>query len=224
MTRDDLDLGASLCFLAPGLAHQLANALFRVQGHAELLAGADAEVQRERRAILEGVERAAHPVQLLQWLLGDDAQPPSQAGILMNRLCECLPAPLRERGLRLETRHSSHETPVSVDGTLFTRGLLATLLALLRHAPDGCGGTLQLDLLAQETTCVRVRVQLQPQPSQLPFRIDTAACAGELQDRLAKARIQVSAIATGNALQLVFPAAATPATLCWHSPNLHNPT
>lgn len=219
-----MELGDSLRFLAPGLAHHLGNALFRVQGHAQLLTSGDTEVQRERRAILEAVDRAAHAVQLLHWLLGASAQPPAQAGILLNRLCECLTAPLRERGLRLETRHTSHETPVTVDGTVFCRSLLVALRALLRQAAEGCGGCIQVDLLAQDAVRVQVRLELQPGPAQLPFRIDAAACAQELREMLMAVGVRAAAAPAGRALLLDIPGCREPATLSQPSRALHDPT
>ncbi len=207
MTPNGSAIGEDLAFLAPGILHQLGNALFRVQGHAQLLPAADLDVQRERMAILEAVDRASHTVQLCHWLVGDGATAPVAASGLLVQVAECLRVPLRERGLRLEMDPVATPQPLAVDGALFVRGLLLALRQVVTGAVPGCGGRIRLGLPAAPAPGVAVRLELLPEPAVLPFPWDTGACVTRLIAELGPAGVTAAALPGVQAVLLTVPAA-----------------
>ena len=124
----------TLGFVAPGLAHQLGNALFAVQGHAALLRSQEPEFLRERNGMLAAIERAEQALQVLQFLVGLEGRGPQQPGILLHRLAEMLRVSLREASLALELGHGSRQTPRPVAPAPFCRGVLAAV----RHLTQAC--------------------------------------------------------------------------------------
>jgi len=199
MTRHDAD---SLWLLAPGLLHQLANAMFTVQGHAQVLGNGSTD-PAHRRTILAAAERAGGALQILRWLLGDEHGAELQVGVLLQRLLEPLNVSLREAGLRLELLHSSRESPLCVAAGRFSRTLLALLRQLIAVSPPGSGSTLLLDLCEQTTATAVLRAEIKPPRSALPFPIDLRAASGALATELGD-DATVSVDPTGNCLLLVF--------------------
>lgn len=204
---NDAEQGPCLQFLAPGLVHTLGNALFRAQGRVQLLQARDAGgLQREQREIQDALDRLGQGLQILRWLSGEPGGAPVQAGILLQRLAECLRVTLREHGLLLECLHSARQSPVAVHGGTFYRSVVTATRVLAMQAPEGCGGTLRLDLFAQEADRVLVRVDLLPDPTLLPFPVDADQCAARAQAEIRDCSVVVTPLRGAPALVVAIPA------------------
>lgn len=166
-------------FLAPGLLHQLRNALFAIQGQAQLL---ESGATRQRGEILDGVKRAQAALHVLRYLTEEAG--PMQPGILLPRLLDVLRLPMRERGLSLSLQHTSKETPVRVDARLLADTVVSALRAIAARIPTGFRGGVHIDLCAQSPTSVEVTIELVPDRAQLPFQVDLQSVQQELHAAL----------------------------------------
>ncbi len=200
----------TLGFVAPGLAHQLGNALFAVQGHAALLRSQEPEFLRERNGMLAAIERAEQALQVLQFLLGLEGRGPQQPGILLHRLAEMLRVSLREASLGLELGHGSRETPRPVAPAPFCRAVLSAVRHLAHAVRNAGSGTIRLDLTAQHPGAISVQVEWLPPKGALPFPVDIGTCALAVQREVAAEfpalpvplRVGLAAVPRGAGLQL----------------------
>lgn len=231
-TKDGANQGRSetLGFVAPGLAHQLGNALFAVQGHAALLRSQEPEFLRERNGMLAAVERAEHVLQVLQFLVGLEGRGPVQPGILLHRLAEMLRVSVREASLGLELGHGSRETPRPVAPASFCRGVLAAVRQLTAAVRSAGAGMLRLDLTSQHAGAVCVQVEWHPPKGALPFPVDIANCALAVQRELAAefpgmpvpVKVGLASVPRGAGLLLTVPTVgSTPLPLTQPSDDLH---
>ena len=178
-------LAPLLEFLTPGLLHSLGNHLFAIQGNAQVLGIKEAEIARERRAILEAAGKAQATLDIIRCLSGEELeQGAEQAGMILRRLCDVSGVPLREAGLRCMLTHSSIETPVQVDCSIFTRCLIETLRRIREELPSGFDGNLHIDLRSQGPETLAIGMQIQQDPSLLPFPIDLKAIATRAEEFL----------------------------------------
>ena len=168
-------LGELLQFLTPGFLHGIANVLFAVQGHGQLVGASGRDPLRERQAILEAAGRGERLVKTLRTLLDEAGGTGEQAGVLLQGLAELLRVALRERAVVLTVRHTSRETPRTVDGVRFCRALATAVRGLERQLPAGFQGEVYLDLVAQTDAVVTVEVGVREHPQFLPFPLDMAA-------------------------------------------------
>jgi hypothetical protein len=209
-----------LQFLAPGFLHQLRNALFAIQGQAQLLGSSTAASRagsragstpaRQRTEILAATKRAQAAVQVLRYLSEDGGA--VQAGILLPRLVDVLRVPMRERGLVVSCQHSSREAPVRVNGTLLSETVVGALKAIAERLPTGFGGSIRVDLCAQDQDKVEIVLELVAVSGQLPFQVDLLAVQQELQAAISPHGGLVVLVGRKLALHLpAAPAAAAPA-------------
>ena len=203
----------TLGFVAPGLAHQLGNALFAVQGHAALLRSQEPEFLRERNGMLAAIERAEQALQVLQFLVGLEGRGPQQPGILLHRLAEMLRVSLREASLALELGHGSRQTPRPVAPAPFCRGVLAAVRHLTQAVRSAGAGSIRLDLTAQHAGAVSVQVEWHPPKGALPFPVDIGSCAVAVQREVAAEfptlpvplKVGLASVPRGVGLQLTIP-------------------
>jgi signal transduction histidine kinase len=201
-----------LQFLAPGFLHQLRNALFAIQGQAQLLGSSTAASApaKQRTQILAATKRAQAAIQVLRYLSEDGGA--VQAGILLPRLVDVLRVPMRERGLVVSCQHSSREAPVRVNGTLLSETVVGALKAIAERLPTGFGGSIRVDLCAQGQDKVEIVLELVAVSGQLPFQVDLLAVQQELQAAISPHGGLVVLVGRKLALHLpAAPAAAAPA-------------
>lgn len=166
--------GRLLKFLMPGFLHGLANSLFAIGNHSKMLGVGEAQLSRERAAIMRGTQAAEGAVEVLRFVLGEGVERPAarQVGVLLRHLGELLKVPCREHGLRVKLSHSSVDSPANVDGVTFTRALLETVRELTEALPAGYGGTLDIDVAAQRREGVTVVFTVAHDRDMLPFPLD----------------------------------------------------
>lgn len=188
----------------PGLVHALGNAVFTVSGHAQVLGVGSSDVQRDRGAILRATDKARGLLEILVYLQ-DEAAPagaPVQAGIVLQRLCEVLRVPLRQRGLGLRFVHSSTESPLHADGRTLCVAVGAALRRALEALPAGIDGALELDLTAQRRGRIVVATRVVSGPASLPFPVDLGPAAVELDAALRRQAVRVAVTGRGGELRV----------------------
>jgi hypothetical protein len=167
-------IGPLLEFLAPGVLHGLGNDLFAIRGNAEILAE-KGRPARERDAILAATQHAEHTLDILRLLSAPTGRDQHrQAFALLRHIGEACRFPLRERAVRIVLEHTSHDTPVLVDGSALVRGVVAVVRALAECLPPVSKAILRLDLRHQDQRRVEVAARLEPGVEFLPFPIDLA--------------------------------------------------
>lgn len=140
---------AMLWWLAPGLAHQLGNALFTLQGRARLLAlGEPGRLADDSRAIQEGVERAGATLHLLRWLLDDGRTVATPVVEVLQIYAEAARVSLRDHGIALEVAADGEPTVALVDPGAVCRLVTATLREFAALV-GGTHGTLRIRLQVQ---------------------------------------------------------------------------
>jgi hypothetical protein len=195
-----------LGFLAPGLLHHLGNVLFTIQGNAQVLGLGASETGRAKGAILRAAERGGQALAVWRHLLGDTTSAPVQAGVLLAQLAELLRVPVREAQHALDVRHGARQSPVLVDGALFSTVVVATARALIAAAPPGLGGSVVVDLCEQRPPVATVRVHLQPPAGALPFPVAGGALAAVVREAAARVRGRVQVRDHAMGVELDFPA------------------
>lgn len=189
----------SLLLLAPGLLHHLGNALFAAHGRAQLLGTGD--LQADRAAICEALDRAGAGLHVLRWTLGDESLGAVGVWQVLSRLQEALRVSLREHGLRLELRGEAVAASGTAPAAALVRSVLATVRELLHGAPGGLHGVAVAEVTGCSPQQLELRLRLQPEPGGLPFPVDLPRCAERLQPVLQ--REQADVIADGGWLRLL---------------------
>ena len=180
----------SLWFLSPGLSHLLGNAVFAIQGRAQLLAAGPAVpaghqagdsaatastvvgVTADAKAILGGVERARSALMVMRWLAGEtDQEAIPDAREVVAAVGEVARLPLRDRGFGL-VGDANAGPALWVAPTPFCRLLVAAYRALTGPVGAGLGGDLRLSMTDIRGSHLRLCFQLIPQAGILPFRLD----------------------------------------------------
>jgi len=204
----DPGLAQRMLFLAPGLVHGLSNALFAMQGHAQLIGSRGPDLNQDREAILKANEQAQGSVWFLRILLRDPgAHPVAQAGVVLRRLGDVLRVPCRHRGLSIDVQHSAEGIPAMVEGAPFVEALTAAVAGLLEEVPAGFEGAVALDLAHQDGDGVEVRVTLSPRSAILPFPVAAEDLCDTIRREIANSALAVSARADGVSLR--FPRVET---------------
>lgn len=161
---------ATLWWLAPGLAHQLGNALFTLQGRARLLAMAEpGRLADDSRAIQEGVERAGASMHLLRWLIEDGRSQAVPVAHVMQHYAEAARVPLRDHGVVLEIEGFAEAPSATIDPGPFCRLLTAALRELCASAA-GAHGTVRIGLAVDGE--VRLRLDFVPAAGSPPVPRD----------------------------------------------------
>jgi len=196
-------------FMLPGLLHGLGNAVFSIQGFAQLLGTQQGDGERERTAILEASDKARAALVVFHQISGEapvDA-PGVPAGQALRRLGEFLAVPLRDSGLRLQIADPSSDEAVSVDGT----ALSCAVVEVLRHAaggvPSGFEGSVQLAVTTAPGGGVTVVITIAASASRLPFPVDLGRVADSACDCLRDHGVAVVGPIEGSTLRLAIPPA-----------------
>ncbi len=198
---------ATLWYLAPGLAHQLGNALFTLQGRARLLAAADpARVADDCRAIQEGVDRASAGLNLLRWLLEEHRPAPVPIGVLLHSLAEVVRVPLRDRGIGFEIHATAEAVAPPVDPGPVCQLLTTACRLLAAHLPGMPPGRMALAWTPIGGE-LRLQFRLQPATGESAFPRDPARTGEALQAELAAAQARWDAGGDDDALVLFVPIA-----------------
>jgi hypothetical protein len=200
----------ALWFAAPGLAHQLGNALFTLLGRARLLPAAGEPLRPDdRQAVLEGAERARSCLCVLRWLLDDDAldaagsQP---AAAVLAQVAEVLRVPLRDRGLTLELLPDVADCKDSVAAGPVARLLVAVCARLSALAVPGPGGTLRIGLQQPGAGSADFVFTMLPTPGGLPFPVDPGLVVEPLLAEVQQAGATPRPAPTPSSLALRVPA------------------
>ncbi len=173
-------VGHLLEFLAPGLVHGLGNSVFAVRGGAHVLGKAGTSTARTREVVLEAAERTEHLLDVMRHLTAGGDQDKRPAGLLMRRLVDVLKVPLRDRGLRVSFHQGSHRSPVSVDAGRLTRSVCEAVLGVAQAMPTGVEALLRLDLIDEARGATTFSIDVEAQPTFLPFPLDLAPIAAQI--------------------------------------------
>lgn len=197
----------TLWYLAPGLAHQLGNALFTLQGRARLLASAEPlQVGEDCRAIQDGVERAQAGLNMLRWLLDETRSSPVPIASLLHSLVEVARVPLRDRGLVLELDEAADTPPALVDPGPVCQLVSAACRVLAANLPGMPQGRMAIGFRVAGGE-IRLSFHLRPSTGALPFPRDPAHAAEALHAELAAARAHWEGGGDDEALALLLPIA-----------------
>jgi hypothetical protein len=166
----------SLQDLAPGLLHELANALFAVQGRAQLLAAG-----AERDAILAGVRRGQDAVQIARWICGEGGGERVPAGAFTQKIGEFLRVQLRDQDIALECAAADAGARGLADPVALGRLVAATCRAL---APSLAGGGRLCLSCRDDDGALAVAVRVEPAPGSLRYPLAEEALRRRLQREL----------------------------------------
>lgn len=197
---------AALWWLAPGLAHQLGNALFTLQGRARLLAMAEpGRLADDSRAIQEGVERAGASMHLLRWLIEDGRAQAVPVAHVLHLYADAARVPLRDHGAALELEGLAEAAPASVDPGSICR-LLTAALREFGAAAGGSHGTVRIALKVDGE--VRLGLDYVPAAGAPPFPRDADGLLERLRAELQAAQAHAE---KGNEglITVCFPVART---------------
>lgn len=190
-----------LWFLAPGLQHQLANALFAAQGQLQMAALDDLRT----RPVIDALRRAQGVVAVLRHLLPGGGAPIA-VGAAVHTVAELVRVPLRDRGLRLVTLDPA---PGVADASSLVPALVTTVRHVAAAIPFGLAGSIGLVVTADDHS-LRLRWRVDPAPGQLPFRLDWSAVAARLGAELPPGAMVEAA--DRDAMELSMPPARRHAT------------
>jgi hypothetical protein len=187
-----------LAFAAPGLLHALGNALFVIQGRAQVGGG-------DLAAALPGIQQASKQalevLELFRCLCGEDAgRRAVQAGSLLRRLCDVLGVAARRHGVGIECAAGRAPT---VDPSALCAAVTQAVASLLAQLPAGWSGDLVVEL-GERDGGVTVRLWPRSARGQLPFPLDLPAAAGRVAGALAGLCPGVASSADRTALELGF--------------------
>lgn len=195
----------TLAFIVPGLVHRLGNAVFTIQGHAQLLAG-DGPAADQRSAILHAAERGGSTLVVLQSLLGHAAAAPQEAGSLLAVLVDILRVPLRDVGIAVECTAAAGADAVAVDGGAFCPAVLEAVRRLVDLLPGGQAGTLELGLAVPTQGGSVVRVGFRADAGSLPFPVAFGDLARGLAALPLAGRAGLRWAARPGGVEIAFPA------------------
>ncbi|MCA8977056.1 MAG: hypothetical protein KDC98_20205 [Planctomycetes bacterium] len=170
-------------FAAPGIVHRLGNAMFTIQGQAQLLGSVGPEA-RERRSILNASERAGRTLALMRALLGHHHDQPEDASTLVAMVCEVLGIAVREGGHTISARLPDDGEFRGVDPGMFYPAVLEAIRLLVAALPVGQPGNIELQLGDGERGQVVVRVRYAARRGSLPFPLATEAIDADLERAL----------------------------------------
>lgn len=200
--RNPAPCATLLALLAPGIVHQLGNALFTIQGHAQLFAGDT----RERDAILRATQRGADAVRLMGCLLGESAPTPTSADWLLTQIVELVRIGLRERGRQVQLLAGEGPCLVTVDLQGATQLLLLSLQQFLHALPEVSAGTVTLQRHGTGVGGLCVRIGFAPKEGQLPFPIVGAELLAAVAAAARSLGVRLVVRARGAELEVVLPA------------------
>src|SRR5262245_53121156 len=194
----------TLWYLAPGIVHQLGNALFTLHGRARLLAGAEpGRIADDVRAMLDGVERANTGLNVLRWLCEEGRPAAVPIAQVAQAFVDVARVPLRDRGLTLELAEVPRE-PAPVEPGAICRLLTAGCRAVVANLPGQPGGRLALSCTAVGT---EIRFSFGLQAAGVPLPLDQGHAADAIRADLAQAQARAEAGADGEVLVLFAPMA-----------------
>jgi hypothetical protein len=180
-------------FLAPGFLHTLGNALFTIQGNAQILGRLPDTMRRQREEILAGCARTREAL-LVYRVIADPA--PEGDGLLLGTslpvLIDMLRVALRERGVGLRVTGPLPVAPVTVSRKGLVVGLVATCHALERGLRGGFDRELELRMQAAGVE-FGVEFQALLAPERLPFTLDLTPELETLAPVLAEAGLKLRA-------------------------------
>jgi hypothetical protein len=188
-------------FLAPGLLHELGNAVFKIQGHAQAAALPGTGAGRALGEVQKHAQQAKALLELVRCLVQDGAGVAMQCGVLLPQVCELLEVPLRGHGLRVRFQHSSRQSPGSAPVATTARAVLGLARELARAVPIGFRGVLVVDL-QQQTPVIVLRLAVTGDPALLPFPIDLRGALARANAWLAALPVGAGPTADGRALEL----------------------
>lgn len=182
-------------FLAPGLLHSLGNALFKIQGHAQLLGSEE---------ILAACRGAVETVDIYRHVL--DPEVPTKrtaAGPLLRDLARLLRAHLRERGIMVRWDQGLESTGSKVLRSDLVMPVVTAVHRLGAALPTGFEGALQMD--AEATPDLQVSLCVSPAPGCLPFEVDVTAAVADAGTTLKDRPGSVSASPGGMGILISLP-------------------
>ena len=192
-------------FLAPGLVHELNNAVFKIQGNAQTatLPGATGRGLGE---VLKHAKQAQATLELLRSLVPDDggAGTMMQCGVLLPQICALLGVPMRRHGLVAQFRHSSRQSPGLAPVTTTARAVLGLAKEIAHDVPLGFRGVFLVDLV-QQTPVIALRLAVTGNPAMLPFPIDLRPALARSGAWLASVNVHAEATADGRELDVRIP-------------------
>ncbi len=167
-------------FLAPGFLHGLGNSLFLIQGQAQLHESPGSE------GILQACKQASLAMDLFR-ALSQEEQAEAKIGwsaeVLLESLCEMLRPGLRDQGLRLAYAGDGKGQFLQ-DSRAACLLVCAVLLQLQDELPTGFAGEIKVTLQAAEHGSLQIRIAINHDPSQLPFTVDLAQVARDLEGQV----------------------------------------
>lgn len=204
----------TLAFAAPGLVHRFGNAVFTIQGHAQLLDG-DGPHTQKRDTILAAADRCAATLLVMRSLIGPVGDPPQDALSLLTALAEILRVPVREAGHVLELVAPTKPVERLVDGGLFCSAVIETVRQFVAALPGGHSGTFELHLANAGRTTLGLAVTFRAKAGSLPFPLPVAELCAQLGRTALPAgeRLRIREQAAGIAV--TFPCTAD--CRVWHS-------
>lgn len=200
-------VAGALWYLAPGLLHQLGNALFTVHGRARLLAdglGADDGAGTDARAIVDGAARAQQTLAVLRWLCGEAGPEPQPVAAVLPALADTLRVPLRDRGIELRHDASTDPKQLAVVPTPFCRLVIAACQAMSQSASASPAGALVLQADA-DGAHVLLSLSLVQAPGALPFPLEHTRLQELLRAELEAAAARVDDSAPRQTLRFRVP-------------------
>ncbi len=169
--------GAALRFLLPGLAHSLNNALFAIQGRAQMIAAVDGDPTPNATAILSAATRARATLEVLCVLHGQPTAAQNAARWL-EQLGEFLAVPLREHRLGVECLAEPDRRAARIDPRPLVVGVVEVVRRLVEALPSGFAGDIVLRLPDPAPETLTVEIAIRREPDQLPFPVDAEAVLG----------------------------------------------
>ncbi|MCA8948819.1 MAG: hypothetical protein KDE27_04910 [Planctomycetes bacterium] len=190
----------TVAFVAPGLVHRLGNAIFTVQGHAQL---PDRPIPRD--TVLAAANRGGRALAVARTLLGSTFEPPADPLELLEVLVDLTRIPFREAGHTLElTRGAAART---VDPGTFCPAIVEALRAFHEVLPRGQKGVLRI-AVAADAGDLAVRIGYAAAAGELPFPLAIPELRQRLHQRLANRPRRPRLELAGAALELGFGGAS----------------
>lgn len=196
---------ATLAFVMPGFVHRIGNAIFTMQGLAQL---PDRPVPHA--TVLAATDRATAALRVARALMGPSWEPPQPAGDLLEVIADLTRLQLRERGQTLTLAlpegagASGPSTRHDVDAGSFCPAVVIAIRLLAEALPVGATGGVRVRLTAGGGV-VQVALSFAPAAGELPFPLAWSELAGALAQALGGARPDLRIEATAG-LRLCFAA------------------
>jgi len=197
-----------LDYLSPGFLHGMCNALFKIQGQAQLLgAGAAGDSAAAGPGIMAACHEAAEAVEIYRLIL--DPELPSEpvaAGPLLRDVVHLVRGRMQEGGVQV----AWDETLESLNYAVRRRDLVLPVVTAMHRfstaLPTGFEG--KLTVSAWWDTGLGVELNLAPSKGCLPFEVDLADAIRDASDSFAGSEARVLAKESGLGITIEIPTGA----------------